>query len=91
MKPSTFWMLALAPALFIADLPADKPLTLVAYEADTPPCAYVEPTAVGSVLPSMPLFLQPGWYINVPLEQTYMAAYRGVPEVWREVIEGQGN
>ena len=26
MKPSIFWMLALAPALFIADLPADKPL-----------------------------------------------------------------
>jgi hypothetical protein len=26
MKSSTFWMLALAPALFIADLPADKPL-----------------------------------------------------------------
>ena len=75
----------------VYELPADKPLTLVAYEADTPPCAYVEPTAVGSVLPSMPLFLQPGWYINVPLEQTYMAAYRGVPQVWREVIEGKGN
>lgn len=30
------------------ELPADQPLTLVAYEADTPPCAYVEPTAVGS-------------------------------------------
>jgi hypothetical protein len=27
MKPSTFWVLALAPALFIADLPADKPLS----------------------------------------------------------------
>jgi len=26
MKPSTFWMLALAPALFIADLPADRPI-----------------------------------------------------------------
>jgi hypothetical protein len=26
MKPSTFWMLALAPALFIADLPADGPI-----------------------------------------------------------------
>jgi hypothetical protein len=25
MKPSTFWMLALAPALFIADLPAERP------------------------------------------------------------------
>jgi len=69
--------------------PAGRPLTLVAYEADTPPCAYVEPTAVGAVLPSMPLFLQPGWYISVPLEQTYMAAYRGVPQVWREVIEGR--
>lgn len=69
--------------------PADRPLTLVAYEADTPPCAYVEPTAVGAVLPSMPLFLQPGWYINVPLEQTYSAAYRGVPQVWRDVIEGR--
>lgn len=69
------------------DLPTDKPLTLVAYEADTPPCAYVEPTAVGSVLPDMPLFLEPGWYIDVPLERTYMAAYRGVPKVWRDVIE----
>ena len=26
MKLSTFWMLALAPALFIADLPADGPI-----------------------------------------------------------------
>ena len=70
------------------ELPAEKPLTLVAYEADTPPCAYVEPTGVGLTLPDMPLFLQPGWYIDVPLERTYLAAYRGVPQVWRDVIEG---
>jgi len=69
-------------------LPADRSLTLVAYEADTPPCAYVEPTAVGLVPPDMPLFLQPGWYVDVPLERTYMAAYRSVPRVWRDVIEG---
>ena len=71
------------------ELPSERPLTLVAYEANTPPCAYVEPTGVGFVLPDMPLFLQPGWYINVPLERTCMAAYRGVPQVWRDVIDGQ--
>ena len=27
----------------------------------------------------MPLFLEPEIYVNVPLEETYMAAYRGVP------------
>ena len=71
------------------ELPAGKPLTLVAYEADTPPCAYVEPIGVGSVLPNMPLFLQPGWYVDVPLERTYLDAFRGVPQVWRDVIEGR--
>lgn len=35
----------------------------------------------------MLLFLTPDHYINVPLENTYMAAWRGVPERWRKVIE----
>lgn len=70
------------------DAPEDKPLTLAAYEANWLPSAYVEPVSVGSILPDMPLFLETGWYINVPLEQTYMAAYEGVPSVWRDVIEG---
>jgi len=68
--------------------PVDKPLTLVAYEAKDAPTAYIEPIAVGSLLPDMPLFLDAGWYVNVPLEQTYMQAWRGVPERWRRVIEG---
>lgn len=66
--------------------PADKPLTLAAYEAILAPTAYVEPLAVGTPLPAMPLFLAPGWYINVPLEETYQQAWRGVPERWRRVI-----
>jgi len=52
-----------------------------------PITAYVEPTCVGRVLPDMPLFLTPEHYVNVPLENTYMAAWRGVPERWRRVIE----
>lgn len=55
--------------------------------SQTPP-AYLEPTAVGSDLPSTPLFLQAGWYVDVPLETTYPMAYRGVPAYGRRVLEG---
>ena len=37
----------------------------------------------------MPLFLDPDRYIYVPLEATYLAAYRGMPAFWREVLEGR--
>ncbi len=40
-------------------LPADKPLTLVAYECDRMTRAYIEPVAVGDRLPAMPLFIEP--------------------------------
>lgn len=66
--------------------PPEKPLTLVAYEAKSAPTAYVEPIACGSALPPMPLFLEPGWYVSVPLEETYLQAWRGVPARWRQVI-----
>jgi hypothetical protein len=67
--------------------PSDKPLTLVAYDAGLLKTAYVERVAVGDVLIDMPLFLAPGWYINVPLEATYMAAWRGVPRRFREILQ----
>ena len=67
--------------------PPEKPLTLAAYEAKRAPTAYVEPIAVGATLPNMPLFLEAGWYISVPLEDTYLQAWRGVPERWRRVVE----
>jgi len=35
----------------------------------------------------MPLFLDVHAYVNAPLEATYQAAYRGVPAIWREVLE----
>jgi hypothetical protein len=69
------------------DPPADEPLALVSYVAGPQVEAYVEPLAVGQVLPEMPLFLQADRYINLPLEPTYQAAFRGAPSYWREVLE----
>jgi len=69
-------------------------LTLAAYVANrraaTAVTCHVQPTSVGEPLVAMPLFLDPGHYVNVPLEQTYMAAYEGVPRRWKQVIEGVG-
>jgi hypothetical protein len=67
--------------------PADKPLTLAAYAAAGAVTCYVEPTAVGTKLIDMPLFLTPERYVNVPLEKTYLAAYEGLPQRWKRVIE----
>jgi hypothetical protein len=66
--------------------PPDKPLTLVAYESALAVRAYIEPVAVGDVLPPMPLFLQPGGHILVPLEATYQAAWGAVPRRWQRVL-----
>ena len=68
-------------------LPPDEPLTLAAYSAGPVKRAYVEATAVGRELIEMPLFLEPEIYINVPLEETYTAAYRGMPQRWKRVLE----
>ena len=67
-------------------LPQDARLTLVAYSAGDIKRAFIEPVAVGSVLPEMPLFLTPEGYVSVPLEQTYQVAFEGVPPYWREQL-----
>jgi hypothetical protein len=67
--------------------PPGLTLTSASYCAKSPITAYVEPICVGRRLLDMPLFLTPQCYVNVPLENTYMAAWRGVPGRWRSVIE----
>lgn len=70
--------------------PTDKPLTLVAYEAGDdarPHRCYVEPLAAGTVLLDMPLFLEPGEYVNVPLERAYGIAYDDVLPQDRAALE----
>ena len=72
--------------------PADRPLTFAAYEvadedAGLGPRCYVEPSVVGEPLPEMPLFLCRDRYVNLPLEPSYQAAFRGVPPQYRELLE----
>jgi Protein of unknown function (DUF4058) len=67
--------------------PEGKPLTLVAYECGLTTRAYIEPVAVGEVLPQMPLFLEPDGCVMVPLELTYQTAFDVLPLRWRNVLE----
>jgi hypothetical protein len=64
-----------------------QPLGLASYCCDLVPTAYFEPLAAGDSLIDMPAFLTPDLYVNVPLESTYMDAWRGVPNRWKRVIE----
>jgi hypothetical protein len=61
------------------ELPSDKPLSLAAVDAGPPRAIYVEPVAVGDVLPDMPLFLKPEVYVPVPLETTYQTTWNVFP------------
>lgn len=65
---------------------ADSPLTLVSYSAGPVRRAYIEPTAIGRSLTAMPLFLGPDRYVEAPLEESYLAAFDGVPRIWRESL-----
>lgn len=67
--------------------PADKPLTLVSYDSTSSIRAYVVNAAVGDKLTDMPLFLDDGEAIDVPLEATYLAAFTGIPVRWRRILE----
>ena len=69
------------------ELPAGEPLSLVAYNAGPSKEAYLEPTAIGHALVDLPLFLRTNFHVNVPLEATYLSAYRGVPQRWKNVLE----
>lgn len=61
------------------DLPADKPLVLAACTGGSHPTAYVESVGVGEALPPMPLFLDPGEYVNTPLEAAYTRTWDKLP------------
>ena len=67
--------------------PVDKPLTLAAYESGAGVRAFVEPVAVGDTLIDMPLFLEPGRHVAVPLEETYRLAFESVPRRWRAMLD----
>lgn len=61
------------------ELPADRPLIAASYDSGPIPVTYVEPLAIGEVLPEMPIFLEPGSYVPAPLEAGYQAAWEAFP------------
>jgi hypothetical protein len=70
------------------ELPAGKPLTLASYDAGPPQVAYVEFVGVGDPLPAMPLFLKPEFYIQTPLEPTYLTTWSVFPGALKGLLEG---
>jgi hypothetical protein len=70
----------------LAIRPVEQPLTIAGFDAGEPMTVYLESVAVGEALPDAPLFLAPGWYVNVPLEQTYLAAWDVTPLPIRDLV-----
>jgi hypothetical protein len=70
------------------ELPADKPLTLAAYAVGSEIVAYIEPVAVGDVLPDMPVFLTPSSYVRCPLEATYQSTWDVFPAPLKGPLQG---
>lgn len=86
---AAFWSRFRVSHLGVTD---DEPLGIAAYHAkqsggDVLPTVYFERLAVGQNLPVMPLFLTSDEYINLPLQDTYDEAWRGVPARWKTVLE----
>jgi Protein of unknown function (DUF4058) len=71
----------------LAPGPAGLSPLVAAFDAGEPLTAYVESVAVGEPIPDVPLFLGPGWYVNVPLEETYCASLDVTPQPIRDLLE----
>jgi hypothetical protein len=68
-------------------LSPDKPLLLAAYAAGNSMVGYIEPVAVGDVLPDMPIFLTPDRYVPCPLETTYQTTWSTFPAALKAPLE----
>ena len=67
--------------------PPDKPLTVASYLGGDVPTAYVEPVAVGDLLPSLPIFLSQTHYIPAPLDGTYQETWENYPSLLKGLLE----
>ncbi len=67
--------------------PAGKNRMLASYKTGTERIAFLEPIAVGDVLPPMPLFLSTWYHVQVPLESTYHATWDSSPSDYRLAVE----
>jgi len=63
----------------VRGLDPTRPLTLASYLAGDVRRGFAQPAAIGNALIPMPLFLENAYYIRLPLEATYMAAWKSIP------------
>jgi hypothetical protein len=71
------------------DLVPPQSRVFVSYEADGVNTAFIETLSVGEAMPPMPLFIEPGLHIPVPLEDSYMQAWTRTPRSVRRLVEPQ--
>jgi hypothetical protein len=68
-------------------LSAERPLTIASYQATPTKTAWIELISVGSMLPTMPLFLKGAYYVNVPLEFSYQETWNAMPIEVKRMID----
>ncbi len=68
-------------------LSPEEPLCFTSFEAGEVVGVFWEPRAVGADLPTLPLFLAPGRYVNLPLGGSYARAFDETPRIWRDVLQ----
>lgn len=73
-------------------MPKDEPLLLGSYRAGDrsvglSPVAYLETFRVGGSIPDMPAWIDPDYYVLVPLERTYQAGWDVCPPDYRYLVE----
>lgn len=71
-------------------LPADGCRTVVSYQAAPTKTAWLELMAIGAPLPTMPLFLQQDYYVNLPLEASYSETWSVLPAELRRLVTVPG-
>ncbi|QDT15918.1 hypothetical protein [Alienimonas californiensis] len=68
--------------------PDGEPLTCASYRAaESATTSFVEPLRVGAAPPVMPLFLSRTRYVELPLADSYAAAFAATPRKYREALE----
>ena len=68
------------------ELPENRPLAAVSFRVAGRLRAYAEPLAAGVAMPTLPLFYDPEWYVNLPLQPAYDSAFAGMPSHLRRSL-----
>lgn len=67
----------------------DEPIGFASYVASDLPHVDFERAGRNGFVPTMPLFLSKTHYVDLPLEATYLEAWRHVPNRWKKVLEAE--